>query len=32
MASYEEEDAQILVNNLILRPTSEENKDTNKME
>ena len=32
MASYEEEDAPTLVNNLIPRPTSEENKDTNKME
>ena len=32
VASYEEEDAPTLVNNLIPRPTSEENKDTNKME
>ena len=32
VAGYEEEDAPTLVNNLIPRPTSEENKDTNKME
>ena len=32
MASYEEEDAPTLVNNLIPRPTFDENKDTNKME
>ena len=32
MAIYEEEDAPTLVNNLIPRPTSEENKDTNEME
>ena len=31
VASYEEEDVPTLVNNLIPRPTSEENKDTNKM-
>ena len=32
VASYEEEDAPTLVNNLIPRPTSEENKHINKME
>ena len=32
MASYEEEDAPTLVSNVIPRQTSEENKDTNKME
>ena len=32
MAGYEEEDAPTLVNNLLPRSTSEENKDTNKME
>ena len=32
VASYEEEDAPTLVNILIPRPSSEENKDTNKME
>ena len=32
MASYEKEDAPTLVNNLLPRPTPEENKDTNKME
>ena len=31
VASYDEEDAPTLVNNLIPRPTSEENKGTNKM-
>ena len=31
MASNEEEDAPTLVNNLIPRPSSKENKDTNKM-
>ena len=32
VASYEEKDASTLVNNLIPRPTFEENKDTNKVE